>query len=88
MLTILFSADNLTLQCRYYDTYRYTVTLTLGLWQQRTSLRLVPKIITVTKVLSLRSELYMHIITVPEYGEPAYRIYVGTGRRPTKNGTE
>ena len=44
------SADNLTLQCRDYDTYRYTVTLTLGLWQQITSLRLVPKVITVTMI--------------------------------------
>ena len=50
LLTILFSADNLTLQCPDYDTYRYTVTLTLGLWQQRTSLRLVPKVITVTMI--------------------------------------
>ena len=44
------SADNLTLQCLDYDTYRYTVTLTLGLWQQITSLRLVPKVITVTMI--------------------------------------
>ena len=44
------SADNFTLQCRDYDTYRYTVTLTLGLWQQITSLRLVPKVITVTMI--------------------------------------
>ena len=45
------SADNLTLQCRDYDTYQYTtVTLTLGLWQQMTSLRLVPKVITVTMI--------------------------------------
>ena len=44
------SADNLTLQCRDYDTSRYTVTLTLGLWQQITSLRLVPKVITVTMI--------------------------------------
>ena len=50
LLTILFSADSLTLQCRDYETYRYTVTLTLGLWQQRTSLRLVPKVITVTMI--------------------------------------
>ena len=50
LLTILFSADSLTLQCRDYDTYRYTVTLTLGLWQQRTSLRLVPKVTTVTMI--------------------------------------
>ena len=44
------SADNLTFQCRDYDTYRYTVTLTLGLWQQITSLRLVPIVITVTMI--------------------------------------
>ena len=50
LLTIFFSAANLTLQCRDYDTYRYTVILTLGLWQQRTSLRLVPKVITVTMI--------------------------------------
>ena len=47
---LLTSADNLTLQCRDYDTYRYTVILTLGLWQQITSLRLVPKVITVTMI--------------------------------------
>ena len=35
LLTILFSADNLTLQCRDYDTYRYTVIMKLGLWQQK-----------------------------------------------------
>ena len=48
-----FSADSLTLQCRDYDTYRYTVTLTLGLWQQRPSLRLVPKVITVTMIRAI-----------------------------------
>ena len=44
------SADNLTLKCRDYDTYRYTVTPILGLWQQITSLRLVPKVIIVTMI--------------------------------------
>ena len=54
LLTILFSAesaDNLTLQCRDYDTYRYNVTLTLGLYGSK---ELVsdsdPKVITVTMI--------------------------------------
>ena len=81
LLTMLFSADNLTLQCRDCDTYRYTVILTLGLWQQELVSDSSPKL-----SLSLSSELYIHITTLPEDGEPAYQIYIG--RRPTKNGTE
>ena len=43
---------------------RYTVTLTLGLWQQRTSLGLLPKVITVTMI---RVNVYIHIITLPKF---------------------
>ena len=74
-MTILFSVDSLTLKCRDYDTYRYTVTLT-DYGSKELGSDSSPKL-----SLSLLSELYIHIITLPEDGEPTYQIYVG--RRPT-----
>ena len=69
-----FSADNLTF------------TMSRQLWHM--ALMAVTKELVSDSApklsLSLWSELYIHIITLPEDGEPAYQIYVG--RWPTNVG--